>query len=70
MEQKPGFQPSPSRGIKTKGNQYKHRYVDKICPECGHTRAYKDKMKTRISFACMKRNCRHRWYVTLDKEFD
>lgn len=51
-----------SRGSKTKGNKYKYRYVDKECPECGNLDAYRDKMHTRISFVCLKRDCRFRWY--------
>lgn len=51
-----------SRGFKTKGNTYKDRYVDKICPECGHVRAYKDEWKTRIAYTCLKRACRHKFY--------
>lgn len=50
-----------SRGSKTKGNSYKHRYVEKICPECSHNKAYEDVMKTRVQYSCMKRNCRHKW---------
>ena len=57
---------SPSRGYKTKGNKYKDRYVEKTCPECGHHRAYKDTWKTRIAYTCLKRSCRHKWYVRCD----
>lgn len=51
-----------SRGSKTKGASYKERYVDKNCPECGHVRAYRDIMKTKVSYSCLKRDCKHRWY--------
>lgn len=53
---------SRSRGYKTKGNTYKDRYVDQECPECGHSRAYKDEWRTRIAYTCLKRACRHKWY--------
>ncbi len=66
MEQQPQPQPvqyaAQSRGYKTKGNQYKDRYVDKECPECQNERAYKDEWKTRIKYTCLKRKCRHIWY--------
>ncbi|UNY40041.1 hypothetical protein KLEB273_gp109 [Bacillus phage vB_BauM_KLEB27-3] len=55
-----------SRGYKTKGNSYKHRYVEKICPECGHNKAYKDEWRTRNSYKCMKRSCRHNWFIAID----
>lgn len=54
-----------SRGHKTKGSSYKDRYVDKVCPECNHTRAYSDTWRTRIAYSCMKRDCRHKWYETI-----
>lgn len=57
---------SRSRGYKTKGNEYKDRYVEKECPECGHKKAYKDTWRTRIAYSCMKRACRHKWYVPID----
>lgn len=57
-----------SRGHKTKGNSYKDRYVDAVCPDCKHTRAYKDTWKTRIAYTCLKRSCRHKWYEPIDKE--
>ncbi len=59
-----------SRGHKTKGNSYKDRYVDIPCPEpgCGHQRAYKDTWKTKYAYTCMKRSCRHKWYVTITQE--
>lgn len=57
---------STSRGYKTKGNEYKDRYVEKTCPECGHNRAYKDTWRTRIAYTCLKRACRHKWYTKLD----
>lgn len=55
-----------SRGYKTKGNEYKDRYVEKVCPECGHGRAYKDTWRTRIAYTCLKRACRHKWYQKID----
>lgn len=55
-----------SRGFKTKGNSYKDRYVECKCPECGHDRAYKDTWRTRIAYTCLKRSCRHKWYVAID----
>jgi len=55
-----------SRGYKTKGNTYKDRYVEKTCPECNNGRAYKDTWKTRVAYTCLKRACRHKWYVPLD----
>lgn len=55
-----------SRGHKTKGNTYKHRYVDKECPECHNLRAYKDEWKTRIKFTCLKRDCRHMWFEKIE----
>ena len=55
-----------SRGYKTKGNTYKDRYVEKTCPECNHPRAYKDTWRTRIAYTCLKRACRHKWYVPID----
>ena len=57
---------STSRGYKTKGNEYKDRYVEKECPECGHNRAYKDTWRTRVAYTCLKRNCRHKWYKPID----
>lgn len=51
-----------SRGSKTKGASYKERYVEKECPECQHHKAYRDIMKTKVAYSCMKRNCRHKWY--------
>lgn len=57
-----------SRGFKTKGNSYKHRYVEKQCPECGHDRAYEDIWRTRVAYTCLKRACRHKWFVTLTPE--
>ena len=47
---------------------YKERYVEKVCPECGHRRAYKDVWKTRIAYLCLKRSCRYKWYVRCDSE--
>lgn len=55
-----------SRGYKTKGNTYKHRYVEKECPECGHGKAYKDEWRTRVAYTCLKRHCRHKWYTKKD----
>jgi hypothetical protein len=55
-----------SRGYKTKGNEYKDRYVEKVCPECKHTRAYKDTWRTRIAYTCLKRACRHKWYEKIE----
>lgn len=57
-----------SRGYKTKGNSYKDRYVEVICPECGHNKAYKDSWRTRDSMTCMKRSCRHKWYIKKEIE--
>ena len=56
-----------SRGHKTKGNSYKDRYVQLECPECGNMSAYKDEWHTKISYKCLRRKCRHNWFV--DKEF-
>jgi hypothetical protein len=57
-----------SRGYKTKGNQYKDRYVEIKCPEpnCSSQRAYKDAWKTRIKYTCLKRDCRHVWFHVID----
>lgn len=57
-----------SRGYKTKGNEYKDRYVEKPCPECGHPKAYRDTWRTRYVFTCLKRSCRHKWSETITKE--
>lgn len=59
-----------SRGYKTKGNEYKDRYVEIKCPESGclGERAYKDTWKTRIKYTCLKRNCRRVWYEAISKE--
>jgi hypothetical protein len=57
-----------SRGHKTKGNSYKDRYVETECPECGHGRAYKDTWKTRYAYTCLKRTCRHKWYIEIPQE--
>jgi hypothetical protein len=51
------------RGYKTLGNQYKHRYVKKECPECKNEKAYIDRWHTRLKFTCMKRDCRQEWYI-------
>lgn len=57
-----------SRGHKTKGNEYKDRYVNDVCcPECGHNKAYKDTWKTRLAYTCLKRSCRHKWYVVIER---
>ena len=56
--------PSTTRGHKTRGCSYKERYVkDVICPECGNMSAYKDEWHTKISYKCMKRSCKHNWFV-------
>lgn len=55
-----------SRGHKTKGNSYKDRYIEKVCPECKNARAYKDEWKTVTKFTCLKRVCRHQWYEKKD----
>lgn len=53
-----------SRGHKTRGNSYKDRYVkDVVCSECGGNSAYRNDMHTMVSYKCMKRSCRHQWYV-------
>ena len=58
-----------SRGYKTRGYKYKHRYVkDKICPECGGNSAYRDEWGNRVSFKCMKRSCRHNWFEKKEKK--
>lgn len=67
MTTSPQTQTSPffinsSRGHKTKGNQYKERYVEKECPECGYERAYRDEWTQTISYKCMRRSCRHNWF--------
>lgn len=59
--------PNFSRGFKTRGNKYKDRYVHERCPECGGTSAYRDEWHTKISYKCLRRDCRHNWFV--DKEF-
>lgn len=61
MREKPIGIPG-SKGRLTKGNTYKHRYVDEICPECGNDNAYIDRWHTRLKFTCMKRECRHEFY--------
>jgi hypothetical protein len=52
-----------SRGTRTTGNQYKHRYVDTHCSECGNDHAYIDRWNTLLKFTCMRRECRHTWYI-------
>lgn len=59
-----------SRGYKTKGYEYKDRYVyDKVCPECGGTSIYKDEWNTITSYKCIKRSCRYQWYENKNKEY-
>ena len=42
--------------------------MEEECPECGNERSYKDdSWKTRIAYTCLRRSCRHKWYVK--KEF-
>lgn len=65
--QKPPNYNSDSRGHKTKGNSYEDRYTKNVgdskkCPECGNESLYRDEWKTRISFKCLKRDCRHHWF--------
>lgn len=55
-----------SRGHVTKGSVYKDRYVEKQCPECGYAKSYKDEWRTKISYKCLRRNCRYNWFE--DKE--
>jgi hypothetical protein len=59
-----------SRGYKTKGNEYKDRYVEKECPDCKNPRAYKDAWKTRVKYTCLKRNCRHVWFEVIERELN
>lgn len=61
--QKPGFS-AETRGHKTRGYSYKDRYVKDVpCPECGGMSAYKDTWHTKFSYKCMKRDCKHNWFV-------
>lgn len=61
-KQKPLYS-NESRGYKTKGYSYKDRYIkDKICPECGGNSIYKDEWRARISYKCLRRNCRYHWF--------
>jgi len=66
LEKQPVSYSSQSRGYRTKGNTYKDRYVNQTCPNCSNERAYKDEWKTRIKYTCLKRACRHQWYVKKD----
>ena len=52
-----------SRGHKTKGRSYKHRYrKDIICPECGKNSVYRNEMGSVISYTCLNRSCKHKFY--------
>lgn len=68
MEQQHGQYAAASRGHKTKGNSYKHRYVEKDCPECGHHKAYKDTWRTKVKYTCLKRVCRHVFYENIQPQ--
>lgn len=53
----------PSRGHKTRGRSYKHRYrKDIICPECGRNSVYRTKVLTLITYKCLNRSCKNEWY--------
>lgn len=57
-----------SRGYKTKGYEYKDRYVDdKICPECDGTSVYRDEWSTIVSYKCLRRSCRHQWFENVNE---
>ncbi len=57
-----------SRGYLTKGAKYKERYVENQCPECGNARSYEDKWHTGTNYTCLKRSCRHQWFVSKKKQ--
>lgn len=52
----------PSRGHKTKGYNYKERYIERPCPECEGEKVYREIWTTRTKYTCLKRKCRHYWY--------
>ena len=57
-----------SRGYKTKGYEYKDRYVDdKICPECDGISVYRDEWSTIVSYKCLRRSCRHQWFENVNE---
>lgn len=56
------FNAGVSRGGKTRGAKYKHRYIKMQCESCTNDHVYIDRWHTILSFKCMRRECKHEWF--------